>query len=70
MSLQSWREVDATREKLRLLEDRCRIIAARPCHNEHIRELSLRSFKAIINQMKEEIAIFESHASSAPTCKQ
>ena len=67
MSLQSRRELDATRDKLRLLEQRYKAIADRPCDNEHVRELTLRSFKSIINQMKEEIAIFESHASPLPT---
>jgi hypothetical protein len=63
MILQSQREAENTREKLRLLEQRYSEIADRPCDNEHVRELTLRSFKRIINQMKEEIAVFECHAS-------
>jgi hypothetical protein len=63
MSLQSKRELDVTREKLRSLEQRYIVIAERPCANEHVRELTLQSFKNIINQMKEEIAVFECHAS-------
>ncbi len=62
MSLQNWRELEVTREKLRLLEQRYEVIVNRPCDNEHIRELTLRSLKGIINQMKEEITVFESHA--------
>lgn len=68
MRLQSWREVDVTREKLRLLEERYKVVVDRHCDNEHVRELTMRSLKRIINQMKEEIAVFESHASCAPTC--
>ena len=65
MSLQSRRELEVTREKLRLLEERYKLIAERPCADEHVRELTLQSFKTIINQMKEEIAVFECHASLA-----
>jgi hypothetical protein len=63
MSLQSKRELEVTRNKLQLLEQRCKLIAERPCDDEHVRELTLQSFKNIINQMKEEIAVFECHAS-------
>jgi hypothetical protein len=60
MSLQSHRELDATREKLRLLEER---FAANQCAEEgdrHVQELSQRSLKRLINQLREEIARFES----------
>ncbi len=67
MSLRSQRELEVTRKKLRLLEERYALIAQRPCENEHVRDLSLMSFKKIINQMKEEIAVFESHVSPSPT---
>ncbi len=63
MSLQNKRELEVTREKLRSLEDRYKVIAERPTGDEDVRELTLRSFKALINQMKEEIALFESHVS-------
>ncbi len=67
MKLSSQREVENTRHKLRLLEERYKLVAERPCENEHIRELTLHSLKHIINQMKEEIAWFECHAVMAPT---
>ena len=67
MSLQSKRELDVTRVKLRLLEERYKVIAERPCADEHVRELTLHSFKMIINEMKEEIAVFGCHASLAQT---
>jgi hypothetical protein len=69
MRLQSWRELEVTREKLRLLEERYRLILNRPCDNEHVRELTLHSLKRLINQMKEEIAVFECHAIETPTGK-
>jgi hypothetical protein len=67
MRLQSWREVEVTREKLQMLEQRYALIVERPCDNEYVRDLTLRSFKKMINQLKEEIAVFESHAVLVPT---
>jgi len=66
MRLQSQRELDATREKLRLTEQQYEKSANSPCENEHVQELTLQSLKRIINQMKEEIAVFESHVSPLP----
>lgn len=66
MSLQSHRELQATREKLRLLEARYEASQREPGGDEHVRELSARSLKRLINQLKEEIVRFESR-SSAPT---
>ncbi|HWG43498.1 MAG TPA: hypothetical protein VN688_11990 [Gemmataceae bacterium] len=60
MSLQSHRELEATREKLRLLEERYEANKREPDEDEHVRELSRRSLKRLINQLKEEIARFES----------
>ncbi len=67
MRLQSQREVENTREKLRSLEEHYEETAKSPCDNEHVRELTLRSLKRIMNQMKEEIAVFECHSVVAPT---
>lgn len=63
MTLQNRRELEVTREKLRSLEYRYQAIAERPSDDENVRELTLRSFRALINQLKEEIALFESHTS-------
>ncbi len=63
MSLQSHRELEATREKLRLLEERYEANEGEQGDNEHVRELSRRSLKRLINQLKEEIARFESRSS-------
>jgi hypothetical protein len=67
MILRSQREVDNTRQKLRLLEEHYQEALGRPCENEHVRELTLQSLKRMINQMQEEITWFECHAGAAPT---
>ena len=56
MNLQSHRELDVTREKLRLLEERFEASKREQGGDEHARELSMRSLKRLINQLKEEIA--------------
>ncbi len=63
MSLQSHRELEATREKLRLLQERYEANKREQGGDEHMRELSMRSLKRLINQLKEEIARFESRTS-------
>ena len=66
MNLQSQRELDTTREKLQLLEQRYETIRRQPPEDDHVQELTLRSLKGLINQLKEEIARFEGRASGAP----
>jgi hypothetical protein len=63
MTLKSNRELEATREKLRLLEERYEANKQEQGGDEHSRELSMRSLKRLINQLKEEIARFESRSS-------
>jgi hypothetical protein len=63
MTLQNQRELDATREKLRLLEERYEAEERDQAGDAHLRELSMRSLKHLINQLKEEIARFESRTS-------
>ena len=63
MSLQSHRELEATRDKLRLLEERYEAEEREKGGDQHMRELSMRSLKRLINQLKEEIARFESRSS-------
>ena len=65
MKLQSHRELEATRAKLRLLEDRYEANLREQGGDENVRQLSARSLKRLINQLKEEIVRFESHASVA-----
>ncbi len=63
MSLESCRELEATREKLRLLEERYEANNRQEGGDEHVREMSTRSLKQLINQLKEEIARFEARSS-------
>jgi len=63
MSLQSHRDLDATRKKLRLLEERYEANKREGGGDEHVRELSMRSLKRLINQLREEIARFKSRSS-------
>ncbi len=63
MSLQSHRELEATREKLRLLEERYEANKREQTDDEHVRELSMRSLKRLINRLEEEIARFKSRTS-------
>ena len=63
MTLQSHRELEVTREKLRLLEARHEASRLERGGDQHVRELSMRSIKRLINQLKEEIARFEARGS-------
>jgi len=62
MSLRSRRDLEATRAKLRLLEERYDANRRQVGGDEHVRELSMRSLRRLINQLKEEIARFESRS--------
>jgi flagellar biosynthesis chaperone FliJ len=59
MNLQSQRELDSTREKLRLLEQRYDAIRRAEDGNDRARSLTLQSLRALINQLEEEITRFE-----------
>jgi hypothetical protein len=61
--LQSHRELEATRDKLRLFEERYEANKREQDGDEHVRELSMRSLKQLINSLKEEITRFESRRS-------
>jgi hypothetical protein len=63
MSITNCRQVDNTRAKMKILEDECRSVESTPEDATMARELTIRSLKKLINQMKEEIARFESRAS-------
>lgn len=62
MNLKNERELEVTREKLKMLEDQYQIALKEPSENAYLRELTLRSYKRHINQLKEEIIRFEAHA--------
>jgi hypothetical protein len=54
--------MDVTRAKLRLLEQTYEVTRSEPNGDAHTRELTLRSLKRLINQLKEELARHESRA--------
>ncbi len=60
MTLKNDRELEVTREKLKMLEDRLETSRQETYENPHVRELSQRSIKRLINQLKEEIARYNS----------
>jgi hypothetical protein len=64
MSIQSTRQLVNTRRKLQMLEARLQDLDAEPVANPRTRELTRRSLKKLANQLTEEIARFESRASS------
>ncbi|MBI3821265.1 MAG: hypothetical protein HY289_01135 [Planctomycetes bacterium] len=59
MSLQSKRELEVTRRKLSDLQRLHDATVAEAGEKTYARELTLRSLKKTINQLKEEIARFE-----------
>jgi hypothetical protein len=61
MSLQNQRQLENTRAKLKLLEDRLRDLDGEPVTNPRTRELTKQSLKHLVNQLKEEIVRFEAH---------
>ena len=64
MNLQSKRQLEVTREKLKMLEEQYEATRNKPCADEHVRELTLESLKKLINQLKEEIVRCESRMSA------
>ena len=66
MTLHSHRELEATRKKLRLLQERYEANQREQGGDEHVRELSMRSLKRLMNQLEEEIARFRSRTSVRP----
>ena len=62
MSIESRRELEVTRAKLKLLEERLAAVKAEPAENRRSQEWSVRSLTQTINQLKEEIARFASRA--------
>jgi uncharacterized membrane protein YccC len=61
MGLKNNRELQATKEKLRILEQRLEAARQEPSDSPRAHELSLKSLRRIFNQLKEEIARFETH---------
>ena len=67
MSLQSIRELEVTRQRLQELEQVYAATLADSSQTGYSRDLTLRSLRRTVNQLKEEIARFEAHASSKST---
>ena len=61
MSLRSKRQLENTRAKLKLLEDRLRALDDEPVANARTRELTRQSLKKVVNQLTEEIVRFEAY---------
>jgi hypothetical protein len=62
MTLNHERRLEVTREKLRLLERTYEEVTGDSSGTAHTRELTLRSLKGLINQLKEEIVRHETRA--------
>jgi 5-bromo-4-chloroindolyl phosphate hydrolysis protein len=69
MNLQSKRELEVTRKKLQELEKLYAKTEADSSQSAYSRDLTLRSLRRTVNQLKEEIARFEAHTSSTATDK-
>ena len=69
MTLQTHRELEAAREKLRVLEQRYEAQKRERGGDGHVRELSMRSLRRLMNQLKEKIARFESRISAGTSRK-
>jgi hypothetical protein len=67
MSLQSIRELEVTRQRLQELEQVYAATLADSSQTGYSRDLTLRSLRRTVNQLKEEIARFEAHTSSKST---
>lgn len=67
MSIQNERQLENTRAKLQLLEDRLRDLDGEPVVNPRTRELTKQSLKKLANQLKEEIVRFEACRAPAST---
>jgi len=65
MSIQTKQQLANSRVKLQSLEGRLRELDGEPMVNVRTRELTKKSLKQIINQLKEEIVRFEAHELSA-----
>ena len=64
MSIENKKQLEATRQKLAWLEHEYASAKDQPQANTQVQDLTLRSLKRMINQMKEEIARFENAVGS------
>jgi hypothetical protein len=64
MSMKNNVQIELTRQKLLLLEKTVEEVKRDPTGTAHTRELTLRSLKGLINQLKKEIARFLNEAAA------
>ena len=62
MKIENQRQLENTQVKLELTLKQYEEAKKRPIENPRVRELTLRSLKQTINQLKEEIAVYRAHA--------
>ena len=62
MRLQNERQLNATRAKLKMLQEQYKATSQRLADNERLRELTLSSLGRLIKQLREEIIWYECHA--------
>ena len=62
MSIENQRQLENTREKLRLIEEHYERRRKEPTDDKDARDLTLGSLKKTISQFKEEIVRYECHA--------
>ncbi len=67
MSIRSKRQLENTRAKLKLLEDRLQDLDAEPVANVRTRALTKQTLTKLANQLKEEIVRFEARGAPART---
>lgn len=66
--IQNVRELENTRQKLRILEEGYEEACREPCDDEEVREAELQSLKQLISEFKEQIVRSEPHLEdAAPT---
>lgn len=70
MTIESQRQLENTRNKLRELEELYSKTQQSSATEAHVRELTLRSLKKRMNQFQEEIARFEARAGPATETKE
>jgi hypothetical protein len=61
VAIESIRQLENARVKLRMLEDRLDELEAEPVTNPRTRDLTRRALRRLLNQLREEIARFESN---------
>ena len=67
MNIQSKRELEVTRKKLHGLEELYEKTRLASSANDYAAQLTLRSLRRTVNQLKEEIARFEARDQTAAT---